>query len=231
MDEDIAIEDAMDISEETGLMTVAQNPIRDREMLDALIPAPSAPSFPVLTSLAARAQTKFLCIWSVAVFFTWDDVTQWIHNILASAKVQISRVVRTNEGGSQVFWLKMGSTCDAATFRGLVAGANTLDLENIGCDFIHGDMYSKASGRSHDFWSPAKGFQPNVDSSAPFSANLRPSLVEWISSVPMSGPSAGPSATSSTNPSLLDRLSSMGGEAAAPKKNTCRGTRGKRTTN
>ena len=231
MDEDIAIEDAMDISEETGLMTVTQNPIQDREMLDALIPAPLAPSFPVLTSLAARAQTKFLCIWSVAVFFTWDDVTQWIRNILASAKVQISRVVRTNEGGSQVFWLKMGSTRDAATFRGLVAGANTLDLENIGCDFIHGDMYSKASGRSHDFWSPAKGFQPNVDSSAPFSANLRPSLVERISSVPMSGPSAGPSATSSTNPSLLDRLSSMGGEAAAPKKNTRRGTRGKRTTN
>jgi len=48
MDEDIVVDDAMDISEETGLMTVAQNLIRDREMLDALIPAPSAPSFPVM---------------------------------------------------------------------------------------------------------------------------------------------------------------------------------------
>jgi hypothetical protein len=230
MDEDIAIEDAMDISEETGLMTVAQNPIRDREMLDALIPAPFAPSFPILTSLAARAQTKFLCIWSVAVFFTWDDVTRWISNILASTKVQITRVVRTNEDGSQVFWLKMGSTRDAAIFRGLVAGANTSDLENIGCDFIHGDLYSKASGKSRDIWSPAKGFQSNVDSSAPFSANSRSALVDRISSVLTAGPSAGPSATSSTNPSLLDRLSSTGGGTAAPKKNTRRGTRGKRTT-
>jgi hypothetical protein len=231
MDEDIVIDNPMDIAEETGLMVVVQNPIRDRETLEALIPAPLAPSFPILTSLAARAQTKFLCIWSMAVFFTWDDVTRWIHNILASAKVQISRVVRTNEDGSQVFWLKMGSTRDAAIFRGLVAGANTSDLENIGCDFVQGDQYSKACGRSHDFWSPAKGFQSEVDSSAPFSTNLRPSLVNRISSLPTAGLSTGPSTLSGMNPSLLDRLSSASGVTGAPKKNTRRGTRGKRTAN
>lgn len=228
MDEDIVDNDAMDVSEEAGLMTVARIPIRDRDALDALLPAPLAPSFPVLTSLAARAQTRFLCIWSMAVFFTWDDVTVWINNILASTKGHIVRVVRTNEDGSQVFWLKMGSSRDAATFRGLVAGANTSDMKNIGCDFVHGDMYSRANGRSRDFWSPETGLQSGVDSSAPFSSNLRLAPGNQASQTSVAGPSVGPHSMVGSTPSLLNRLSTPAGETRAPKKATRRGTKGKR---
>lgn len=231
MDTDVVDNDAMDVSEEAGLMVVARIPIRDREALDALLPAPLAPSFPILTSLAARAQTRFLCIWSLAVFFTWDDVTQWIRRILASAKVEIVRIVRTNEDGSQVFWLKMRSSRDAAMFRGLVAGANTSDMRNIGCDFVHGDTYSKASGRSHDFWSPVEGFRADVNPSAPFSSALRPTLRDRIAQTPTEGPSAGPSTSLGTTLSLSDRLCATTSGTVAPKSNKRRGTRGKRTAN
>ncbi|KAF8168915.1 hypothetical protein BJ912DRAFT_1067413 [Pholiota molesta] len=93
-------------------------------------------------------------LWNLPAAFIWHNVVHWILMVLPLAgNPPLERVLRTNESGTQVFWLKFRTVAAAISFRGVVASRHITDGGLlVHCDFILTSDYAGANGRSSDYW-------------------------------------------------------------------------------
>ncbi|KJA21724.1 hypothetical protein HYPSUDRAFT_55253 [Hypholoma sublateritium FD-334 SS-4] len=126
------------------------------QSLNSLFPALEEAPMDVRDVIARGTRTKFLAIWNFPVYFLWKHVVEWVLMVLDDLpKVILERVLRTNQDGNQVFWLKFNDEESATSFRGTVSRRRLWPGgQYCYCDFIINSDYAGANGRSSDFWQP-----------------------------------------------------------------------------
>ncbi|KAF9541393.1 hypothetical protein CPC08DRAFT_730812 [Agrocybe pediades] len=126
-------------------------------------PIPANPLVPVLRTINEEGLSRFLIIWNLPVYHLWENAVAWIETVLPLVpSVKLQRVIRSNEGGQQVFWLAFQSPDQASTFRGQVAGRLTEGGTEIACDFVSPELYCSATGSQPPFWSPKAGYSKGL---------------------------------------------------------------------
>ncbi|KAF9541310.1 hypothetical protein CPC08DRAFT_770635 [Agrocybe pediades] len=126
-------------------------------------PIPVNPLVPVLRTINEEGRSRFLIIWNLPVYHLWENAVAWIETVLPLVpSVKLQRVIRSNEGGQQVFWLAFQSPDQASTFRGQVAGRLTEGGTEIACDFVSPELYCSATGSQPPFWSPKAGYSKGL---------------------------------------------------------------------
>ncbi|KAF8175363.1 hypothetical protein BJ912DRAFT_931090 [Pholiota molesta] len=127
------------------------------ETIQSVFPAVETAPVPVMSVIGPGTQTAYLIIWNLPPAFTWRSIVQWILMVLPLAGKTLSsleRVLRTNEAGLQIFWLKFWTVNDAIAFRGVVSNRQITNQGIVvNCDFVERNEYAGANGRSADFWN------------------------------------------------------------------------------
>ena len=161
----LEVEEAMQLEEvnntnASSAMVVAPTfPERDSNALIALqelFPAATEAPVALIEDLDERASSRCLLIWNLPVYYLWENVIRWTKGVLQRiGNPKLERIVRTNESGFQIFWLKFRTPEAAQRFRGLIYGhLLQIDGTRVYCDFIDQNDYNGANGRSSDYWSP-----------------------------------------------------------------------------
>ncbi|PPQ97625.1 hypothetical protein CVT26_002548 [Gymnopilus dilepis] len=144
------------------------NPLGQLGTTSLAVRALVRPTIPILSDITLNSRSRFLCLWSLNKFYTWQEVTRWVVSVSKmSPIIDFDRVVRWYDKIKkvQLFYLAFKSEEGATTFRGIVNGRNTTDQFNIQCDFVDTQAYSTVSGQSKDSWRIDGGFGPGVDPS------------------------------------------------------------------
>ncbi|KDR65386.1 hypothetical protein GALMADRAFT_148730 [Galerina marginata CBS 339.88] len=152
------------------------SPVAGSSRLIDRLPLQSHPSTPTpigpisidQVAAADRPVTRFLVIWNLPAEYVWNDVVFFIQEAIGQLqpRLLLTKVCRTNQrSGDQAFWLSFGSPTMASSFRGVVVGRKTT---NIQCDFVDGNVFSTSSSQAADHWSPVQGFGDDVVPDAPF---------------------------------------------------------------
>lgn len=134
-------------------------PAQDPETMASLVemfPAATVAPVPVAENVEARALSKYLILWNLPAYYIWQHVVNWVCSILPLiGDPPLACIVRTNESGFQVFWMKFRTEEGAQRFRGVAHGVRLgPDETRASCDFVKLDEYNGANGRSFDRWSP-----------------------------------------------------------------------------
>ena len=127
-------------------------------------------------------------LWNLPAFYLWQHVVNWVCSILSLINdPYLDRIVRTNESGFQIFWLRFRTEGGAQRFRGIVQDV-TLGSDSeilVHCDFVEQNEFNGANGRSADHWTH-KGLSDNRSTLDKFSdhycrpANAAPSLLSRL---------------------------------------------------
>ncbi|PPQ78133.1 hypothetical protein CVT26_007525 [Gymnopilus dilepis] len=142
------------------------NPLKSLGTTSSAVRALVRPTIPILSNITPNSRSRFLCLWSLNKFYTWQEVTSWVVSVSKmSPIIDFERAVRWYDKVKkvQLFYLAFKSEEGATTFRGIVNGRNTVDQFNIQCDFVDTQAYSTVSGQSKDSWKVNEGFGPGVD--------------------------------------------------------------------
>ncbi|KAF9539452.1 hypothetical protein CPC08DRAFT_731115 [Agrocybe pediades] len=140
-------------SRNAGLHALA---VPDPSSLSLVFPTPSAPQVPVLQTINEEGLSRFLIIWNLPPFHLWENVISWICAVWALVpSVRLKRVIRSNEGGEQVFWLAFKTSDHASTFRGQVAGREAEGGVVVACEFVSQDEYCSVTGPKPLSWYPS----------------------------------------------------------------------------
>lgn len=126
--------------------------------LTELFPAASVAPVEVAENVEARTLSRFLILWNLPTYYIWQHVVNWVCSVLPHiGDPHLKCIVRTNESGFQIFWMKFLTKEGAQRFRGVVQGLRLgADETRVSCDFVKLDEYNGANGRSSDRWT-AKG--------------------------------------------------------------------------
>ncbi|KAF9549478.1 hypothetical protein CPC08DRAFT_755264 [Agrocybe pediades] len=125
------------------------------ESLALAFPAPSTSQVPVLSTINEEGRSRFLIIWNLPLYHTWKSVIIWTKGVLTLVpSVRLMRVIRTNVGGEQVFWLAFKSPDQASTFRGQVAGRKAEGGVVVACEFVSQNEYCSVTGNQPPSWEP-----------------------------------------------------------------------------
>ncbi|KAF8157392.1 hypothetical protein BJ912DRAFT_936906 [Pholiota molesta] len=145
--------------DETLIRRCAPKP-EDAARLEVLFPRPPPPSFPILSEIGARKQSSILAISNLPVFYHWVDVLAWLRSTLNLVnRPHVERVLRSQEDGFQVFWVKLRNPTEAATLRGLLHDRRVAGCPLLRVDFVSGDVYSARCTAHRDAWSPVFGME------------------------------------------------------------------------
>ncbi|KAF8162017.1 hypothetical protein BJ912DRAFT_1069061 [Pholiota molesta] len=145
--------------DETLIRRCAPKP-EDAARLEVLFPRPPPPSFPILSEIGARKQSSILAISNLPVFYHWVDVLAWLRSALNLVnRPHVERVLRSQEDGFQVFWVKLRNPTEAATLRGLLHDRRVAGCPLLRVDFVSGDVYSARCTAHRDAWSPVFGME------------------------------------------------------------------------
>lgn len=167
-EEDSDWEDDMDTEEDRGpskskALIVMPNRF-ELERMRALFPEPQTYAVNYLQRLKPDGQSCCVAILNFPIFFVWRSVVIWIKRVAKyKGNTMPDRIVRTNEGGLQCFWLLFRSITRAAAFRGFAHDREIALVERIKCEFIDLRAYNAACGRSYDAWSIKKKFELGQD--------------------------------------------------------------------
>lgn len=131
--------------------------------LQNMFPAVTTAPVPIIEDLDERVKSRYLMIWNLPVYYVWQNVVEWTTAVLQRVgNPHLVRMVRTNESGFQIFWMRFQTVEGAQRFRGVVQG-HLLRMDNtrVNCDFVHLNEYNGANGRSSDYWSLDDGLSHN----------------------------------------------------------------------
>ena len=146
-------------SPQTALTKVSALVSSHAPRLDEIFPIPSVPPLPTMSHIW-EGSSKFLIIWNLPVYYTWEYVLREIRSLLSfTHDAKLNRILRTNEAGTQVFWLAFNSPKSATNFRGIVEGRHTSTLPDIKCSFVSDNEYSSVCGSARNAWSSKFGYQ------------------------------------------------------------------------
>lgn len=141
---------------------------------NVLVVAPTPPVH--IKSYVQQGISRFLIIWNIPRFYSWNDVLRWLTTTASSCRnVELVQVYRTNEMGMQVFWLVFKKDYQAESFRGRVASRYAERDHEIWCDFVTANEYSSIAGRQIDRWDvgPKTTNIANLTSPLPNDSNGR----------------------------------------------------------
>lgn len=158
-------------SSSTNLSLIISRPGPEAmESLRELFPPATTTPVRVEETLVAKANSKFLVLWNLPNYYLWQHVIEWVHRVRSLiGNPAIERIIRTNESGFQIFWMKFKHPYGALRFRGLISGHQLQgDEARICCDFVPLDEYNGANGMSSDRWE-SNALSYNRSLSAPYS--------------------------------------------------------------
>lgn len=139
--------------------TVAvRQPARDLERLQELIPAAPRNVVPILREFGA--ETRFLVVSNLPVYYAWGDVMQWLRRAVHAAGFpEVLRVLRSAEAGHQIFLVALRTVTGAAALRGVMSQRFVADSPDMCADFVSAQTYSNHSSAYRDAWSPDYGME------------------------------------------------------------------------
>ncbi|KAF9482297.1 hypothetical protein BDN70DRAFT_875213 [Pholiota conissans] len=123
-------------------------------------------------SIVTTPTFSLLAMWNLPSDYQWGDVVRWVQTVLSWVGLthQLQRIVRTNEDGTPVFWLKFKKKDAAVMFRGVVS-ERRISKEGplIHCFFVLPSDFAGANGRSSDCWTPHRGLSHGRPLDSPYS--------------------------------------------------------------
>lgn len=156
------LDDDMEIDEDVSALVPIKLPTEaELNRLQSLFPEPEKYAVSYLRRLKPNGQSQCLAILNLPTYFVWMHVVLWIKKVANYKRNKMpKRILRTNEGGYQCFWLLFKNQGRAATFRGFTHDRQMKYRKRIKCEFAEMSAYN-----SYDGWTRTQGFQMGHDGS------------------------------------------------------------------
>lgn len=135
-----------------------QHPSSELAALQEVFPAPQQAMIPVRDRVSRV--TRYLAIWNLPVYYYWTEVLDWLRVAVEDADwPEVTRILRTQEEGHQVYWLQMKSAAGARSIRGVLSQHRIGDSPSLAVSVVEDKEWNCRNSSYRDAWSKEWGME------------------------------------------------------------------------